>query len=541
MIRVKFNDTHYKVIDNIQTTKSSREVTFNELTLDFTGKPISALPIKYQEVLVADYDIINDVYIEKEKIFVGYVEDFELPEMKLKDENRRLKLSLLSPMALASLKSVSAMGTYKLETLVRKLIQPLLDDGFVLKEINLKDTEVQVNYLLETIEYCLNRQSNKNNFWWYIDENKNIYINDIDYQFSKEPTLRYDDSNLIKGLSAITPSMEATDYCNVVNFKNVRIYNFSYYFKRFQSVDGEREEIKKEPFIEPGMVVNKNDTITFSHPIDITIENIKKSINSNGLGIKNFISSIGEKILDYPLFCSIGGTEVSIRLVGDNLVFKNCGFTEENTIENRYTFELIRDSFFKNLIVGIRYNGETQLVVDDDSIFSNSALMYTRLRFTDDLEVQKCKGKINKSGQIEKIVDMGEQWKTYDEMREIAKSYIHINNSQVDTITLKIDNYTDENININCSIGDIVEVEKEEFCVNDKYIITDIELNSKQTDKDFKEWTIQARNYNYLENFIDLFRAQEQQEVEDKNNILITTDYQEEKVIEVYEVIEDGS
>ena len=557
MIRLHFNDKYLKIADRTETTKSSREVTFNELTVDFENHSKTSLPIKYQEVQVSDYEYVNGQYIEKERIFTGYVDDFKLSDMKLEDQNKTLQISLLSPMALASLKSVSAIGNFKLRDLILKLVQPLLDDGFNLVELNVKDSEVQVNYLLETIEYCLNKQSNKNNFWWYIDENKNIYINDIDYQFSKEPTLIYDDNNDIEGLYNVIPSMEATDYCNVVNFKNVRIYNFSYYFQHYYIAgDPTNYNFTKDVLLDTEMVINEGDTLTFKYPIDISVDNIKKSIESNDIAPNNkIVKQLCDEVKKYVLYIDFKydeeghriGSALRIDWDSENekiVIPSHIGFQGEGTSEEKYVYELIRDPFFTNLITGVKINTISPSSIDGKKQYrginkatSCSALIYTRLRFMDDLEIQKCKGKINKSGQVEKIVDMGEQWKTYEEMRDIANSYISRNGSQADTITLEIDNYKDENINANVNVGDIIEVHKSSFLVDDKFIVTDIKETNSQTDKQFKKWSIQARNYNYLENFIDMFREKETQENEEKNNILVTSNYQEEVINEVHEVL----
>ena len=50
-------------------------------------------------------------------------------------------------------------------------------------------------------------------------------------------------------------------------------------------------------------------------------------------------------------------------------------------------------------------------------------------------------------------------------------------------------------------------------------------------------WNYTLKNTNILENYVDLFRAKEQEE-EEKQYSLVTSSYSEDYIKEVYEVIE---
>ena len=172
MIRLKILNSYYKVIDGYDINESSREVKFSNIKIDFTDKTILDLPYKYQEIQLVDVD--NEYNINK-VIYTGYVSNFILPNMKNEHEYRELEIELLSPLAMATVRTVDAVGTYDLEDLIIELVQPLINDGFILKQMNVGTHQATVNYLSETVESALNKLSNKYNFWWYIDQNKNIY------------------------------------------------------------------------------------------------------------------------------------------------------------------------------------------------------------------------------------------------------------------------------------------------------------------------------------------------------------------------------
>lgn len=56
MIKLKYGNVMLDVYNGYQITKSSQDVTFNDLTCDFTNKTIDDLPEKYQETKLIDID-----------------------------------------------------------------------------------------------------------------------------------------------------------------------------------------------------------------------------------------------------------------------------------------------------------------------------------------------------------------------------------------------------------------------------------------------------------------------------------------------------
>ena len=244
----KFNNKEYKLIDNIDTNKSSREVTYSDLTLDFTDSTIDDLPYAQQEIQIFDK--------ENNLIFTGFVSDYKLPELRdIKTSVKRLTMSLFSPRQMATKRTVTIMRTAKMSDIITQTLEPLYQDGFTLKEINIEDKAITVNLISRTVEEVLNYLSNKYSLYWNIDELKGITINSIDYMLNKEAKKVIDIDNYkeqIPGLISITPSVENIDYANIINVKNARIFYAKYN-------------------TDLNIILKNGDRIDFENPIDISL------------------------------------------------------------------------------------------------------------------------------------------------------------------------------------------------------------------------------------------------------------------------------
>lgn len=510
MIRLKILNEYYRVVDGYDVRESSREVKFSSLKIDFTNKTIANLPLKYQEVQLVDLD---ENYNINKIIYTGYVNNFVLPKMKNKEEFRELEIDLISPLAMATVRTADAVGTYNLQDLVNELVQPLISDGFELKEMNIGNNQITVNFLTESIESALNKLSNKFNFWWYIDKNKNIYINSIEYLIAKSPKLTYDDDNKIDGLIDVIPSIDATDYCNTVDFTNLRLFTYSRYSRTEN--EGEYIYLKYQPITEITQL-SQGDEIEFDIPFDITISNYYKNVPDGNDDLFYFSHSYNNI-----------STATKITVSDDELVL-----TDDISIDDGYTtandFVLVRDVFFKNLIIGLKYNGENTITVN--TITTPTALMWSKVRVMNNEEIYKNKNIISNTGIVEKQIDMNEQWKTYDEIIDIANSYIKKNTSKVEQVKLNVDK------DIDVQVGDTIKINKPFFLIDDVYIVTDKNIIF---DNNITIWQFTLKNTNILENYVDLFRASEkEEEYQDKVFHLITANYSEDSIKESYEVLE---
>lgn len=512
---LRYGNTDLNIYDGYDLTKSSQEVTYSDLTCEFTGHSVDELPERYQEVKIVE---ISDFDTEK-ILFFGYIEGYDFNEMREKDADIDINITLYSPMKMTTLRTATAVGTYKLKSLIQKeILSPLIDDGFSIEELNITDRQLTVNYISETIEYCMNNLSNKFNFWWFIDEQKRIYIKDIDKLMSDEPNYVYDDTHRIAGLQYIKPTTESDNYANVVNFKNVRIYEYS----RLQ-LSGNTITQEHNPLISQQITTIKNgEQLDFNFPCDIKKENIIKSAESNGVTQYFYGIYVKGTYSDNTTFeFSIGYDDINKNFETTS----NVGFDgSENATEE---FLLIRDSFFSNLITGFKLNNENKSIKSIEKITSDSVLIWNVNKLYNDKAIADKRGIISKTGIVETTIDMNESWKTIQELREIGISYMNKNSLDLNgTIEL----CTDRNV---FEVGKTIYINK--MLVNGTYIITQIKESVSNNDVDYY---ITAKNANMLDNYIDVFRGEASQESSDKTYQIYITHYEEENMYEKHEVVQ---
>ena len=219
MIKAVIGNKNFRVIGNYGFKNSNSEVTFNDIVIDFTNCTLEDIPYKYQEIKIIKDDEI---------IFTGFLDSIDLSHLSTNNKYKEMTLTLLSPLKMATKRHISLIGTFEIKEAIRRILQPLIEDGFELKEINTQEGQISLNFAMETIENAMNNIGFKRNIFWYIDEQKNIFVNSIDFLFGrnikKKITVEKE-----KGLLELQPTIENIDYSNVINFKNVRlIYSTDY-------------------------------------------------------------------------------------------------------------------------------------------------------------------------------------------------------------------------------------------------------------------------------------------------------------------------
>lgn len=505
MTVLRYGNIDLQMYGEYNITKSSQDVVYSDIWCDYTGYTRQQLPEKYQEVQIIQKDNLNN----EKALFVGYIESYTFGKMRETDIETNIKISLYSPKKMTTIRTATAIGTFNLiNVLQNNILTPLLDDGFVLKEMNITNHQVTLDYNVETIEYCMNNLSNKYSFWWYIDEYKNIYVKDISLMMSKEPDFKYDDDEIPDGLEYIQPITNSDNYANVINFKNVRIY---------QTANMGHNQLLNLPV----KTIKANDIIEFNYPIDIKKENIIKSGQSN----INTEGTAYQGLFMVGTYSNGNTFRAYIEVEDDNyIVSNNIGFDgNENATQD---ILLIRDSFFSNLIVGFKFNNTSYNISSITGIYSDSILVWNINKFYNDTGINEKKGKISNTGIVELTVNMNGSWKTIQELTQIGASYLNKNSlNMADEIQMA----TDRNI---FTIGNTIYIDK--LLIQGTYIITEITQTYENNEV---EYLVTAKNGNMLNNFVDVFRSEKEAENEEKTYQLYITHYQEEEIAERFEVV----
>ena len=531
MKRIRYNGKLFKMLDNCGFKFSNNEVTFNDVKIDFTGYSLVDIPFKYQKIEVVEIEEGRE-----EVIFTGYLDTIKPSFItKKKKGYRELALTLLSPLKMATVRTISLIGTYTKEEAIRRILQPLIDDGFTIEELNIDDGQITVNFVLETIENAMNNVCSKANIFWFIDEKRGIYVNSIDYLFGKaiSKTITENDDFEADGLININPTIENIDYSNIINFKNVRLI---YSQDNDLVQDSTASENEGYPIVSINKTINKGDIIKFDNPIIVDenklrdiIDETEKSENSYPteyyclfLSIK---TSIGDSINKVSITRIENASDYNKYIISPGITFSNSDGSEGEVV-------LQRDSFYSNLITGFKWNGE-----DNAKIFqikSDTALRYTTMKFMYTAEIENLKEIISDSGQIEKTIDFNKKWTTLNQLVNYARSLMVQNSNTVNTVQLEYD------INPKLKIGDIVYIQLPSFYTEGSFAVK--EINYTYTNEIEQNWKITLKSADLVSTYIDLFRPAEVEETEDKIDTVILSEFVEENIKEIHTVsIKDKS
>lgn len=501
-----------RVFDEFVLKKSSQNVEFSEINVDFYNSVKEELPYKMQEVRIFEGDFKDEEdIVNGNLLFVGYVDDYVLTSETNFRKDATLKLSLLSPLALATKRYMSISGNYNTIELINLLFEPLINDGFTIKETNIVDKQISVNYFINTIEEIANDLSNKLNFFWYIDEYKQIYLIDITSLFSQMPVISFNNDSKIKGLYSITPKIENNNYFNTINIKNARVYCVG--VSRSTSMNYPTNYF---PILN-NLTLNTDDDITFNSPIDMSITGLETLCSEQQTGNPSLI------------VLSLTGSNVNYNIgyyQGQGTLELPNGVVFDDEDTDGATIILKRDSMFKSLITGFTWKGSKVSLTE---IWSDCMLKYQVFRMTDSIEIEKCKGIISESGIVESTVDVNEKWFTKRELIDYCRNLISSNNNQISELEMCFDE------DYGFKVGDLINVNMPRFFTKSTFIITSIQETIDSFKKDF---VIEMANSNITENYINLFRSSKTQEDDEKYDILNIVEYSNEEIVERYEVVE---
>lgn len=504
------NVKRLNLLDSFSLSKSSQNVEFSNLKVDFTDGIKEELPFVLQEIKIFD-GIIENAETNK-LLYTGFVDDYKLPEIKNFTERVFIELAVLSPMSLATKRYISLSGNYETVELINLLFEPLINDGFVLEKVDIDSKNIQVNYFVQTIESIANDLSNKLNFFWYIDENKKIYVINIEKMFNNYPNFEITEKEKIFGLQSITPTLQSNGYFNTINIKNARVYCTGV--------------SRSTPMIYPtnyfsilnNLTLNTDDDVTFNSPVDMSITGLETLCSEQQTGNPSLI------------VLSLTGQNISYNIgyyKGQGVLELPNGIVFDDEDTDGATIILKRDSMFKNLVTGFTWKGSRVSLTE---IWSDCMLKYQVFKMINSTEIEKCKGIISESGVIETTIDVNEKWFTKRELIEYCRNMMSSNSNQITDVQLKI-----KNIDYDLKIGDLIRINMPKFMINDNFIITSIKSNYSLNSKDF---TIDTKNSKLTESYIDLFRSTETQEDDEKYDISNIIEYSDEGIIESYEVVE---
>lgn len=519
--KAAFNNKRFRLIDSFQFEFTNNEVSFQDIMIDFTGMSLEDMPFKYQEIKVYQCKSEND---EGELIFSGFVDEVNVSEMLNEVEDRELIITLLSPMKMATVRNTTLIGTFEKEEAIKRVLQPLIDDGFSIKEITVSNGQITCNFLVQTVELCLNDIASRLSLFWTINEKKEITITGIDSLFNRLPAKTIEGNIRDNQLIELSPSIQNADYANVINIKKARMYyeTKSSIIEWSGAVSSEAYPIMKLP-----KLLMKGEEVQFDNPIVIDKELLKKialqQINKYQLNIfDNFYIAIKNNN-NYFI------AEVGIYYdQGEFWDQDTDNFSYSDSNEEAKTIVLIRDNFFKNLIVGFKWNGEDNSTIQH--ISSCTALRYNNMRVLNNNEINKMKGIISETGIVEKTIDYKEQWNTEDGLIEYARSQMTQNTNTINQVILKYDK------NPNLQLGDIVEIEEEAFYTKGRFVVSKV-LFEYINENDIR-WTITLKNADLLSTFIDLFRPSISQEQNVDSDTSTIVEYSESTVNEKHELEE---
>ena len=498
----RWSNKDFKIINSIEINKSSREVTYTDLTLDFSKSTMEDLPYAQQEVQIIDKN--------GNLKFTGFVSDYQLPELKkIRTPEKELSLSLFTPRQLTTKRTVTIVRTAMMSDIIEQVLAPLYQDGFTLSGLNIDDKSITVKLISRTVEEVLNYLSNKYSLYWNINEFKEIEINSIDYMLNKEAKKIIDINNYkeeINGLISISPSVDNIDYANVINVKNARI---------FYATNDQTSNLN--------ISLKNGDRLDFENPVDIGLGTAQRIVGS----------------LQEDEFASCQNLEITYNNNSiAQIYYAFTGNSVDTVMQNIATddssgalFVLTMDSTFKNLATGVTYKGEGTVTIN--RINSQTFLRYANMKLINWHEIEETAGKITPSGQIEKVLDVEEGWFTVEELIDYVRNTFTVNNKYTNQITIKYDKEND------IEIGDRIDFNLPEYFTEGIFIVTAIDESKEGNNP--TNYSIELRNTNLLENFIDLFRSSSDIEEQDSQvEMEYVVEYaEEESIVETHSIYQD--
>ena len=498
----RFNGNDFKIEKEVSFRKSSRETRFDDIRIDFTGFTLDDRPIKWQEVQLIEEGVVK---------YYGYVENVSVDRFDTPFQRTFLDIGLMSPRSFLSVKTTSASGvSVPLNTAVENILQPLINEGFTIEQNELTNVEINYTFTFKKIEKILNELGKDNNFYWFVDEQKKIYLKSLSFLEQQEANT-FDEFKF-----SLKPSISAVDYCNVVNIKNQLVFN------------------TKDQFI--NTTLRKGENYTFEFPISISERTGRRlAVEEQGVDRSYFLLRI-----------FVGGGTQHIRYTIDGGLETDAPIGIDGVDGQDFPFLLVPDAFNKTLITGIKIGDDAPVnSYNIEKIFSESCLVRTSSIYANASEINAQKDKSSPSGRIERTIDLKDQFITKRDSLELAKTELLKQSSGTDEIEVFFRIPVADATQLTDKFLPLTKVSANfpEYLTKGEFIITDTDYI--QTNE-IVEFSFVAKNVNLVENFIDLYREREEdneEEIFDNiYSILIDDeDIEEKKVTFVNGVIVDDN
>lgn len=512
-MKAVWNSIEYDIVSPLPSIKrSSRELSFSTLVVDFTDKDIDDLPLKMQEIIIQEDGVT---------MFFGYCNGYKLPKINGTEQVIFLEIDLLSPQKIATMRSktIRSVST-ALNTVVESVLSPLLEEGFTIETNTLSDKIISVQEAFKPVEQIMNKLSNNYDFYWYIDEMKKIYLLSKDSVTGIKPLFNDLTSIDFAGVT-YQPKMEAVGYSNVVNGVNQKILDF------------------RDSLIAEDVVIGPQETVFFQFPISYSrltgarLQTQSEAL-SGGSGEEggNFLTlniTRGGFAFFYTLSYNPTTDEVTF---GSGLGIDG----EDNETEDLL---LVPDTTIEKVLVGLKNNLTVDIIVNRAA--SSSALINTITVYQDVGGIEASKDKISITGRVEETINFNGRFLTKLDSLEFAKNRVLRSGEQNNTSEVQIDFKGLTNTQFETFINDarpLTTIKLNEDFAKGTFIITD---TNYKNDKGMITFTIEAKNTNLIENYLDIFRKNEEEATEEEiNNQIYSFLVKEEEITETKLTLVDG-
>ena len=462
MFKALIGENEFKLTQEPIISDSSRQTSFSDIQIDFRGFSEEDLPIQYQEVsIMRDTDLV----------FKGYVDTVTYPEFNFEDQPFLIEISLLSPFSYATKRVINlTINELPLEEALELILQPLINDGFTIEKNITNGRTLSQIFRFETVEKIMNYLARRFNFVWYIDEQKKIYIRDIDNLKGQNPIISVTNAN--RGyIKSIQPTKTIVDYANKLNIKNVILISGSF-------------------VLESGGVLQTGESYRFKYPISIS-ENVAFRITQ----ADPYMLFIQTNVSFYQIMVNFDTKEIEYsNEIGFSGVDEDAG--------KKILLETAEGDITK--VVGFKWNSANETI---GHAVSNSTLIPFNATCLDPSEAEKIKEKTGTSGVIERVINANGRYFMFSELQNYVSGLFQQNNVATNAISAKFKGRLDDsgflNYLDNLKITKIVRINLPQFQIVGNFVITDTVVSYGRHTATIN---VSARNANLNESFNDIFR-----------------------------------